>query len=144
MKPVKLSPFAASNIQRLTPAQQKAVRLVIEHLSASGLHQSALEVHRLPSGRGYVVSAGKDGRLTVMHSGGGNLLVDDVFVTPETVASQYRTAPAQVAHHIKPASKQPLKSVHHVRDTSRQVQTVRGVTLAAAKKATAKKATKKA
>ncbi len=83
MKPDKLSPFAESNVQRLKPVQQQAVREAIVRLSESGLHQSELQVHRLPSGLGYVVAAGKSGRLTVLHSGGGNLLVDDVFVAED-------------------------------------------------------------
>lgn len=86
-KSIKLSPFAMANLKSMTSAQVQAVKEAIDLLQAGGIHTRLLETHRLPSKQAYVVNTGSGTRLTVMHEGGGHLLVDDVFV---------KTSPADI------------------------------------------------
>lgn len=106
MKTVKLSPFAESNISALSEPQRRAVRDAIVLLGADGLHQAALKVLKLPSGQAYVVDTKKGARLTVQHSGGGHLLVDDVFVPePKTTTPSGAVERSTTVRGAKAASK---------------------------------------
>ncbi|MDN7717793.1 hypothetical protein [Burkholderia gladioli] len=122
MKSIKLSPFAMSNIQSMTRDQARSVKQAIEKLRAGGIHSEALEVSRLPSKQGYVVRAKSGTRLTVVHEGGGNLLVDDVFVSTSSAGE-------------KPASSSPRKqgrAAVHLRTSTKKATAKKA---AAAKKA---------
>ncbi len=81
MKSIKLSQFAMANIQQMSPAQKRSIEETISKLQDDGIQSRSLKISRLPSKQGYVVKASLDTRMTVIHTGGGHLLVDDVFLS---------------------------------------------------------------
>ncbi|MFH0132247.1 hypothetical protein ACGLHS_18710 [Variovorax sp. VaC1] len=144
MKSIKLSAFAIANIKSMTPAQVRSVNEAISKLQTDGIQTSSLNVTRLPSKQGYVVRANSGTRLTVMHGGGGHLLVDDVFVNTSPAAKK------AVGSAITAEKKAPSRSssvVQNVAEPTVTGSSTRGKrrdtthVIASAKKPTAKKAT---
>ena len=142
MKSVRLSSFAVDNLSTLKPTQRAAVTRALEKLRSNGIHSSGLATQMLPSRQGYVVNIGAGGRLTVIHEGGGNLLVDDVFAP---IAQGVVKVASKSARFGKPVESKrtfdqpPAKSPVRKAAAGKPVATRAPAKKTAAKKAPAKK-----